>query len=175
MKNRPAGFSLLEFMVVAGLLAILAGILLNRLSYYQEVAEKVNMDATVSTLRSALLLKVAEYMTAGRKIEYEQIAQENPIDWLEIKPPNYVGAFNGAPPDAAPRGSWYFDKGEHTLVYQVNNGRYFVPDSHDEKRARFRLLLIYGENQDLVRLGDSPMDASGIKLITVEPYRWSIP
>ncbi|MBZ0105786.1 MAG: prepilin-type N-terminal cleavage/methylation domain-containing protein [Sulfuricella denitrificans] len=175
MKNRPAGFSLLELMVVAALLAVLAGLLLNRLHYYQEAAEKMNMETTVGTLRSALLLKIAEYMTAGKSIEYEQIAQENPIDWLEIKPPNYAGAFSGPPPDTMPRGSWYFNSTGRTLVYQVNNGRYFMPDSHGEKQARFRLVLIRGVIQGREALGDFPMPASGVKLEAVEPYRWELP
>ena len=30
---------------------------------------------------------------AGQKIDYQQLARENPMNWLEIKPPNYVGEF----------------------------------------------------------------------------------
>lgn len=174
-RGGKAGFTLLEFAVVAVVLSILAAVLLHRLAYYQEVAEKMNMEATASALKSALLLKIAEYMTAGQKIEYEQLARENPMDWLEMKPPNYAGAFNGPPPDALPRGSWYFDRAGHMLVYQLDHGRNFVPDSRGLRQVRFRLVLSYGEIQRGEGLGDSPRQASGIKLGTVEPYRWFVP
>jgi len=174
-RGEKAGFTLLEFAVVAAMLAILATILLNRLAYYQEVAEKMNMETTAATLKSALFLKVAEYMTAGQKIEYEQLARENPMDWLETKPPNYAGAFNGPPPGAPPRGTWYFDRAGRMLVYQLNHGRYFVPDRRGLKQVRFRFTLFYGGIQSGEGLGDSPRQASGITLTAVEPYRWFSP
>lgn len=169
------GFTLFEFAVVAAMLAILAAVLLDRLAYYQEMAEKMNMETTAGALRSALLLKVAEYMTAGQKIEYEQLARENPMDWLEVKPPNYAGAFDGPPPSALPRGSWYFDRAGGILVYQVNQGRHFVPDRRELRQVRFRLALFYGEIQSGEGLGDSLRPVSGIKLTPVEPYHWFTP
>ncbi|MDP2826996.1 MAG: type II secretion system protein [Sulfuricellaceae bacterium] len=174
-REDKAGFTLLEFSVVAVILSILAAVLLERLVYYQEVAEKINMEATASALRSALRLKVAEYMMAGQKIEYEQLARENPVDWLEIKPPNYAGAFSGSQPDARPSGSWYFDQSGRMLIYQVGHGQNFVPDSLDLRQVRFRLVLSYAETQGGEVLGDSPRQALGIKLETVEPYRWFMP
>ncbi|MBU0592981.1 MAG: type II secretion system GspH family protein [Gammaproteobacteria bacterium] len=166
---------MLELVVVASILAIFAGILLNRMLYYQEVAEKMNMETTAGTLRSALLLKIAEYMTTGRTIEYEQIAQENPMDWLEVKPPNYVGAFSGSPPEGASSGSWYFDLSSRILVYRIGSGRYFLPDSHNLKQVRFRLVLSYSGIQGDGAIRDSPMVASGITLSVIEPYRWLLP
>lgn len=175
MRWRQAGFSLLELAVMSVILAILAAVLLQRLTYYQEVAEKMNMEATVSTLKSALFLKIAEYMTAGRRIDYEQLARENPMDWLEVKPPNYAGPFSGDAPETMPLGNWHYDRSERTLVYRVNNGRYFVPDSQGRKQVRLRLVLSYGEIWGGVGLRDSPKQASGIKLMAVEPYRWFAP
>lgn len=175
MRHRQTGFTLLELAVMAVILSILAAVLLHRLAYYQEVAEKMNMEATVSTLKSALLLKIAEYMTAGQRIDYERLAQENPMDWLEIKPPNYVGPFSGDALETIPPGSWHYDRSERTLVYQVNNGRHFVPDSQGRKQVRLRLVLSYGEIRGGEGVGDSPRQASGIKLTVVDAYRWFAP
>lgn len=173
MRRRARGLSLLEFAVVAALFAILAGVLLERLAYYQELAEKTHMEATFRTLNSALLLKVAEYMTSGQKVEYEQLARENPVDWLALKPENYAGTYATAPRDP-PRGSWYFDRAGRTLVYQVRNGRHFTPDSRGLKQVRYRLELV-GESAKNDFVGDSPTSPNGIKLSLIEPYRWFAP
>lgn len=175
MRYRQAGFSLLELVVVASILAIFAGILLNRMLYYQEVAEKTNMEATVKALQSGLRYEMARALMAGQEIDYQQLSRENPMNWLEVRPPNYVGAFSGSPPEGASSGSWYFDLSSRILVYRIGSGRYFIPDSHNLKQVRFRLVLSYGGIQGERAIGDSPMAASGIKLSVIEPYRWLSP
>lgn len=166
-----AGIAKLEFAIVAAVLGILAAVLLERLSYVQESAEKIHMESTARALRSALFLKIVEHMNAGQSLDYEKLAQENPMDWLEKKPANYAGAF-ARPPYPPPIGSWYFDKTVHILTYQVNQGRYFDLDSQGKKQARFQLKPLYTETPPADDMGDSPMPASGIKLIVIEPYRW---
>ena len=175
MRYRPAGFSFLELMVVASILAIFAGLLLNRLFYYQEVAEKTNMEATVKALQSGLRYEMARALMAGQEIDYQHLAHENPMNWLEVRPPNYVGAFKGSPPDDISSGSWYFDLSSRILVYRIGSGRYFIPDSHNQKQVQFRLVLSYGGIQGDGAIGDSPMVVSGIKLSVIEPYRWLSP
>ena len=175
MRYRQAGFSFLELMVVASILAVFAGLLLNRLLYYQEVAEKTNMEATVKALQSGLRFEMARSLMAGREIDYQQLSHENPMNWLEVKPPNYVGAFNAAPPDDTSSGSWYFDLSSRILVYRIGSGRYFIPDSHNQKQVRFRLVLSYSGIQGDGAIVDSLMVASGIKLLVIEPYRWLSP
>lgn len=165
------GMAKLEFAISVAIFGVLAAVLLERLSYVQESAEKVHMEATASALRSALFLKIAEHMTSGRTPEYEKLAQENPMDWLERKPPNYAGAFT-RPPYPPPDGSWYFDKTVHILTYQVNLGRHFQPDALGLKQVQFYLKLQYGEAPPTGDVGDSPMPASGIKLVAIQPYRW---
>lgn len=161
----------LEFAISVAIFGVLAAVLLERLIYVQESAEKVHMEATASALRSALFLKIAEHMNAGKSIDYEKLAQENPMDWLERKPPNYAGAFT-RPPYPPPEGSWYFDKTVHILTYQVNLGRHFQPDALGLKQVQFYLKLQYGESPPAGDIGDSPIPASGIKLVAIQPYRW---
>lgn len=170
-KKRCEGFTLLEFGVVAIILGILAAILLDRLLFYQEAAEKARMESTVATLKSALRLKIVALMVQERTPECARLAQQDPMDWLESKPSDYLGEYRGAPPESVVRdGGWYYDGAAHILVYRVNNGRLFVPDSSGQRQVRFRITRLADDLRDsrdaCVFLLNAPI------LTPVEPYRW---
>lgn len=172
MKFRQAGFTLLEFAVVSVVLGVLAFVLLDRMTYYQEWAEKANMEYTAAALKSALRIEFSTLMVEGRMREGSALAQQNPMSWLDQKPANYLGEFDGAPPGTQARGGWYYDRSARVLVYRVNRGRNFVPDSRGRREARFRVMAIYDNSPDDMSLGASPMPPSGIKLAPIEPYKW---
>ncbi len=169
MSGREKGYTLLEFWVVAIVFGILAAILLDRLLFYQEAAEKARMESTVATLKGALRLKIVALMVQGRTPECARLAQQNPMDWLESKPVDYLGEFRGAPPESDLRG-WYYEGAAHVLVYRVNNGRLFVPDSRGQRQVRFGITQLPGDLRDsrdaCVFLINAPI------LMPVEPYRW---
>lgn len=172
MWRKYAGATLLEFAVVASVLGILAFVLLDRMSYYQEWAEKANMESTAASLKSALRIEFSTLMVEGRMREGAALAQQNPMNWLDRKPANYLGEYDGAAPDASPRGNWYYDRRARELVYRVNQGRYFTPDGRGRREARFRVTLIYDEKVENQGVGTSPMQPSGVKLTLVEIYKW---
>jgi general secretion pathway protein G len=162
VKYRQAGFSLLEAMVAASMLAIFAGLLLNRMHYYQEMAEKTNMEATVKALQSGLRYEMARALMAGQEIDYQRLANENPMNWLDQKPPNYLGEFSHNA-ESLTRGAWYFDPHNRELVYLPALDGHFVPDRKGQIRVRYRVELRAGK------------DASGIvtaRLKEIEAYTW---
>lgn len=149
-------------MVAASMLAVFAGLLLNRLHYYQEVAEKTNMEATVKALQSGLRYEMARALMAGEAIDYPRLARENPMNWLEQKPPNYLGEFS-RDMEKLSRGAWYFDPRNRELVYLPALDGHFVPDREGQIRVRYRVELLAGK------------DAAGImtaRLKEVEAYTW---
>lgn len=172
MWRKYAGATLLEFAVVASVLGVLALVLLDRLAYYQEWAEKANMESTAAALKSALRMEFSTLMMEGRMREGSALARQNPMSWLDLKPANYLGEFDGAAPDVPPRGNWYYDRRALELVYRVNQGRYFTPDSRGRREVRFRVALIYDEMVENQGAGASPMAPSGVKLTLVEIYKW---
>ena len=172
MWRKSAGATLLEFAVAASVLGVLAFVLLDRMTYYQEWAEKANMEYTAAALKSALRIEFSTMMVEGRMREGSALARQNPMSWLDKKPANYLGEFDGAPPDTQPRGGWYYDRSARVLVYRVSQSRYFEPDSRGRQEVRFRVMAIYDKSPDDMNLGASPMPPSGIKLILVEPYKW---
>jgi general secretion pathway protein G len=153
---------LLEFMVAAGILAIFAALLLNRLHYYQEMAEKTNMEVTVKALQSGLRFEMARALMAGQEIDYPRLARGNPMEWLEPKPSSYRGEFRRNAGELA-RGAWYFDTPNRELVYLPALDGHFVPDSEGLVRIRFRVELLAGK---------SSVDIVTVQLKAVEAYLW---
>lgn len=162
MKRRQAGITLLEFMVVASVLGVLAGFLLDRLHYYQEVAEKTHMQATFRAMQSGLRFEMARALMAGREIDYQRLARENPMNWLEQTPPNYLGEYR-RDGEALKRGAWYFDTVNRELVYLPALDGHFVPDSDGQARVRYRVELIAGKD------GSTIVTA---RLKEVKAYSW---
>lgn len=166
------GFSLLELAVVVIVLGVVASMLLSRLRFYQEAAEKANVETTIGAVKSALRSRMASLLVEGRAQEYVQLAQQNPLDWLDVMPPNYVGKLPLPGGAGVPPGSWYFDPEDRMLVYMVKNGNYFEPDSMGRKRIRLRVVL----NPNFApgspdRSPDAHLTDS-VSIALVERYRW---
>lgn len=164
------GFSLLELIVVICVLAIAAGILLDRLAYYQEVAEKADMEYVAQAVKSGLRVRIAELLVQGRAQELPSLAGENPLDWLQHKPANYRGLIQNAASQQPVPGNWYFDQGRKELVYLVRSGSHFFSDSTGQKRVRWQV-KVQRVASDAAHAGLTDTTAS-VTLILVEPYRW---
>ena len=161
------GFTLIELIIVICIVALCAALLLERLRFYQEAAEKAAMEYNVGVVKSALQLRVAALLVRGEERKIESLARVNPIDWLMEPPPGYRGEFR-APQPVVPRGSWYFDATRNELVYVPNLDAHLERLADGSKRLRFR-----------VRLDFEPTEPdSGRKLIAamrvepVTPYTW---
>src|SRR5690348_9863217 len=88
------GFSLVEFIVVLVIVSIIAAILLDRVRFYQQRAERAAMEATAAAVRAALHLRMAGYLATGHEQDFASLASANPMEWLAKKPATYAGAFD---------------------------------------------------------------------------------
>ena len=165
-----AGFTLFELIVVVCIVAIMAGILFNRLQMYQEAAEKAAMQQTAAAIKSALQMRVAAYLMNGRETDIEHLRSENPVSWLQERPQNYAGAFYGDAYARVAPGSWYFDLSQRELVYVVNLGHYFKPGADGRKWVRYRVKIGYEEMPQK----DAPPRKvlSAANFAPVHPYVW---
>lgn len=124
LQNRYAGgFTMVEFVVVGIVVAILAGTLLHRLSIYREQADRAAATRTLAILRTALSIQVA--LVSGKGGNAAVLAGQNPMRWLARAPLNYVGELSLPKPGAVPERHWYFDRKRHLLVYLLNNPKKF--------------------------------------------------
>ncbi len=142
-SSREHGFSLFEFFVAAGVISLIAVLLLDRLLGYQEYAERTAMELTVINMRSGLRLRTAELMTQGRLHEVGKLINENPVRWLETPPPNYLGELVHPVPKTLPQGNWYFDATTRELVYLPRDNGFVIAPWRDRKEAmRFQVISV---------------------------------
>jgi general secretion pathway protein G len=165
-----AGFTLFELIVVICIIAVLVGILLNRLRWYEEAAEKAVMQQTAAAIKSALQMRVASYMINGRDNEIENLRNENPVSWLQESPADYAGEFYADAYARVRPGSWYFDLSRREFVYVINLGDNFKPGPDDRKWVRYRVSIQY----EKVPEKDAPPRKvlSAVNFVPVQPYVW---
>ena len=161
------GFTLFELVVVIIIARLVGTVFLNRLRFYQEMAEKASMEYTLRIVKTGLQIRLAELIIANRQADANQLETENPMSALEVKPENYAGDYREPPA----RGNWYFDVGLRQLVYVVNNGDYLeAREISGVKQLRFEAKLVI----DRIQFGGSTINSvSGVVLFPVHPYRWS--
>lgn len=165
-RSRQQGFSLLELAVVVVALSVLLGVLLERLAFYQEMAERARFESTLQAYKTGLQIRLAELIIGRREGEARRLEDENPTQWLSEKPTDYGGTYPARPEP----GAWYFDVATRELVYVANAARRLDAESRDgQKQLRFRVKVIYQE----VAAGSSRIrGVAGIVLQPSASYRW---
>jgi prepilin-type N-terminal cleavage/methylation domain-containing protein len=167
--DRRRGFSLLELVIVIGVVAVLATIALDRLLRYAEIAEKVQMERTVSVMKSALGLRFAHFYLTGDYARIRNFSQENPFDWLTERLPNYEGALWDPALKDLPPGSWYYDRRRHEAVYYPQRTRYLLGQASDP-RIRFAVRVEFDSESGPA----GPSTLNRLEISPVNPYRWDI-
>lgn len=165
-RPRQRGFSLLELAVVAVVLSVLLAVLLERLTHYQEAAERARFEATLQGYKTALQIRLAELILERREGEAHRLEVENPTRWLSETPTDYGGSY----PQRPEPGLWYFDESSRELVYVANAARRLVVEPRNGlKQLRFRVNVVYQE----VAAGSRRIrGVAGIVLQPSVPYRW---
>jgi len=167
-RRRSPGFSLYELIVSIALVGVFSGVLLDRLLYYEEVAEKAVVELQASTLKVALQVHVGDLISRNQKLDYAAIAHENPMRWLDQPLVGYRGEFSTDAAAELPKGSWFFDRSTAQLVYLLKLDRNFRPVSSDgPTRVRWHVRLV---RPDGARTKDSTV--VGLQFVPVVPYRW---
>ncbi|HEY5292725.1 MAG TPA: type II secretion system protein [Burkholderiales bacterium] len=168
--GRQAGFTLFELIVVICIVAVMAGILFNRLQLYEEAAEKVVMQQTAAAIKSALQMRVASYMISGRDSEIDRLSTQNPVSSLQENPVNYAGEFYADAYARVRPGSWYYDLARRELVYVIGLGDNFKPGPDGRKWVRYRVTIEYENGSES---GAPPRKVlSAVNFAPVKPYVW---
>lgn len=162
---------MLELLVASILISVFAAVLLNRLSFYQEAAEKANVEYTISVLKSALRVQMATMLMEGRGRELALLEQQNPLDWLEEKPGDYRLSTESGTISGKRAGSWSYDPTARILTYWPVLGEHLQPDQSGQRRIRLRVKVVRDESSmELDASGKKPIVS--VALTLVEPYQW---
>ncbi|MGB5079591.1 MAG: type II secretion system protein [Burkholderiales bacterium] len=167
MRRAHLGLTLIELIVVICVIGVMGALLLERLRFYQEAAEKASMENTVGAFKSALQLRVAAMLLRGEERNIESLARSNPVDWLAEPPRGYRGEFR-APQPEVPRGSWYFDATRSEMVYVPDLDGHLERLADGSKRLRFRVRI------DLEPAAADPARRrfAGMRMEPVTLYTW---
>ena len=169
--SQHAGFTLLELLIDIILIGIVSIGLLERLLYYQEYAEKTVMEVTIRNIRNGLQLRVADLMMHDKMKDVGGLLNENPITWLEMPPPNYLGELKAPQKNTLSKGNWYFDSERKELTYLPDHCRFFESESDGRKEVRYRTIAIkYSQGRN----NDQLLKPEGIALHLVNPYKWNL-
>lgn len=146
-------------------MSILLGVFLDRVAYFQELAEKAAMERVAMDMQSSVNLRVTELALDNRFSELAVLAKQNPMDLLVGKPQNYAGIVKGSGRESVPNGNWVYDSESKEVVYYVDLGRYFVPDARGRKQIAWRVVLVPGG-------GGKPDPPQWARFELVTPYQW---
>ncbi|KQV87832.1 hypothetical protein ASD15_27660 [Massilia sp. Root351] len=124
------GFSLLELGVVAIIFSVLAAVLLQRLAFYQDQAERAGAQLLVANMRSALYGKVLEAAVQQDNAQLARLAGMNPVGLLKRLPENYKGELDALTANRLEPGYWYFIRDKRMLVYVFSGEKSFPMDSN---------------------------------------------
>lgn len=165
------GFTLIELIVVITIVVVMMGLFLNRALFYVEQAEKTAMDGVTGAIQSALTMQYGQILTRGKSSDVSMLIYDNPMNWLQKKPRNYVGEYYDLTPLSVDSGNWVFDLKSRELVYVVRNANYFKPGKDGKKWIRFHVAVNY-EASRLPSLQNAPPELTGILFEPVELYSW---
>ncbi|MDD5385006.1 MAG: prepilin-type N-terminal cleavage/methylation domain-containing protein [Gallionella sp.] len=165
------GFTLIELIVVIIIVVVMMGLFMDRVLFYQEQAEKTAMEGVAGAIQSALTMQYGQILTRGKPSDVPALAQDNPMNWLQKKPPNYAGEFYNPTPLSVESGNWVFDLRTRDLIYVVRNANYFKPGKGGKKWIRFHVAINH-EASRLSSLQDAPAELTGALFEPVEPYSW---
>lgn len=139
--GQQCGITRFEFAAAVAIVAVLAGVLLERLLYIEEYAEMTAMELTIANMRTGLRNRMGDLLIRDKVSEIATLADENPVTWLEKQPENYLGEFDGVP-DRDTRGMWFYDRQRREMVYTANSRRYFSPGSYADYSVRARVVRL---------------------------------
>lgn len=167
--SRQRGISTFELVLVIAVFTAFVGLFAYRFRYLQEYAEKTAVEMTVLNIRTGLRYKMADLMMQNRLYELPMLLKENPVNWLEKPPLNYVGEVSSQGGDEIRPGNWYFDARKKQLVYKLNLSDHFEWQGEGNPELRYSAV---GLTQGVKR-GDSVAQAVvGIKLVQTSDGRW---
>lgn len=171
-REGQAGFTLLELTVVVVVISTLFLFAYQRYLDLLVDVEKASMEQTVGILRSAVGMKVAKLIVDGKVSSLKDYEGTNPVDLLAEVPKNYDGETGERQEKKEHSGFWSFDKTSGLLIYKVKNKAAFHSEINGFDQARFRLGLVYEDNNKNGRFDEKIDDPAGLSLKPIDRFTW---
>ncbi len=190
--------SKLEVISVVCVLLILFNVFLGKVLKIFINAERSMVENTLINMNTALRFHALHYQIKGDNLSLKAMDGMNPVEVMTaapddglqgyaelsssgkiksmlIKPPvNYAGEFSGENAQQVPKGRWYFDPAERSLVYHVRSTGLFRSNVIGTERLRYSVRLLY-DDVDQDGQFDPVVDRyQSIKVVPHDEYVWRI-
>lgn len=166
------GGSVLETLLVLGLIAVLVLVALDRFVSLRVEAERTAMEGVVQALRAALLERALHSRASGDRGPAPDPLGSNPMLWLGRPPLNYLGELAGPDPATIPGGQWYFDTRSRWLVYRVEHEAYFDTALPGAARIRFKLGVVNADIKQDGGLLPNTDEGQGLSIEALDHFVW---
>ena len=153
------------------IISIIGLVAVNRFWQWSVVAERASLQTVVGALRTALGLETTRLAMRQQLDKLPGYVDTNPMDLLAQAPHTYVGEVKNEK-QPVEDGSWYFDSSNRLLVYRLKYTDGFSTTLKGPPRIRYRIKLVYTDNNHNGRYDRNVDDLGGLDLVPNEAYRW---
>lgn len=167
-----AGFTLLELLVVIGLVIILFVTAIENLLPLRAAAERAAHAATVSGVRSAVGLEATRRVVQRGADGLEEMDRANPVAWLASPPSNYIGNVTAHDYRQIPRGGWGFDPASRVLFYRLRYPEYVEGGYAPPAGIRYRVEVRRTPGGGIREVGLIQLDEAQWRIEGSEVRRW---
>jgi general secretion pathway protein G len=174
IASKQRGFTLLELVVVIIIISIIGLVAINRFWQWSVVAERAGMQTVVANLRTALGLETSRRALRQQLPQLPILVGTNPMALLAQTPDSYLGEIEDEQ-QVNQDGVWYFDSHERLLVYRLRYSDGFSTELTGAPRVRYRIKLIYNDNNRNGRFDSNSDDIGGLDLVPAEAFTWQPP
>lgn len=157
--------SIFELCVVTMAYGTLGVVTMDRLKVYQDEAERVELKWTVAAMRNSVEARTAAMAILGKDQEIQAFIGENPVNFLDRIPRNYLGELHSPSTSELPAGFWFFDKSDKSLNYLLKNGNSLAKGQPNMLKYKIKFK---GLPQKQVKSDGTPSSRSGLVLEQVE-------
>lgn len=171
---RPTRLRLAELAILALLIVIFIGFVIDKVWELRAAAERLAVIRTVNAIRSSLGTEAMQRAIAGETASLASLHHGNPMTLVDDKPPGYLGRLNKPDPAQIPGYQWYFDTDRKVLVYRVANSDHFASSLAGVPRIRFQLQASYRDRNGNGRFDRGVEGLEGLNLVGLEDYHWKM-
>ena len=188
----------MELVIALLILALLIGFFSHYMLTLFARAERSMMNRTVININTALNYRASMAVMRGKYDVLESLLNMNPMEEMQVSPEindfdnrvntislvmagstvstpvNYGGVIASENFEIMEKGKWYFDQGDHLLIYTINNAEYFSTDVEGLARIRFRIKIEYSDNNANNQYDLEIDEFNSVKLQSLDQYNWNI-
>lgn len=164
----------IELTIIVTVIACLIIFAVIKLLPFTARAEQIYFENTLAQLNRIITISTANHIMRGHISEVEQLNNGNPFTLFKGKglPGYYIGEIDNPDSRQLKGYIWYFDKSDNTLVYNVENKRFFSSSEPGISHIKFKLNLKYTDNNKNGVFNKGIDEVKGVILVPQNDYEW---